>query len=119
VDGFFACTDDIDLYDCVNPVIILYVFMLMTCSTSYCLVTASGINGMYICIRSQDPYCPPTRNSICVKCHSIVTIANRYTAMIGVDTSQNSTIHIPYWRNCFDVFDVVCVEMDGTLGHFD
>jgi len=34
-----------DLYYCVNPytVIFLYVCMLMTCSTSCCLVTASRI----------------------------------------------------------------------------
>jgi len=33
------------LYDCVNPytVIILYVCVLFVFSTSYCLVTASGI----------------------------------------------------------------------------
>jgi len=41
-----------ELYDCVNPntVIILYVCMLMTWSTSYCLVTVSGIYGMYACM---------------------------------------------------------------------
>ena len=45
-----------DLYDFVNShtVIILYVFFafvrFLTCSTSYCLVTASGIYGMYICM---------------------------------------------------------------------
>ena len=41
-----------DLYDCVNPytVIIWYVFYAYTCSTSYCLMTALGIYGMYICI---------------------------------------------------------------------
>ena len=40
-----------DLYDCVNPytVIISHVCMLMTCSTSYCLVTTSGLCGMYVC----------------------------------------------------------------------
>ena len=41
-----------ELYDCVNPntVIILYVCMLMTWSTSYCLVTVSEIYGMHICM---------------------------------------------------------------------
>jgi len=41
-----------NLYDCVNPytVIISHVCMLMTCSTSYCLVTVSGIYGMYVCM---------------------------------------------------------------------
>jgi len=41
-----------DLYDCVNPytVLFLYVCMFMTCSISYCLVTASGIHGMYVYI---------------------------------------------------------------------
>ena len=41
-----------DLYDCVNPytVIFLYVCMFTTCSTSYCLVTASRIHGMYVCM---------------------------------------------------------------------
>jgi len=53
-----------DLYDCVNShtVTILYVLFafvcFLTCSTSYCLVTASGIHGMcvyiyiyiYICV---------------------------------------------------------------------
>jgi len=43
-----------DLYDCVNSytVIILYVLYafvcFLKCSISYCLVTASGIYGMYI-----------------------------------------------------------------------
>ena len=41
-----------ELYDCVISyiVIILYVFKILTCSTSYCQVTASGICGMYIYI---------------------------------------------------------------------
>ena len=41
-----------DLHGCVNPytVIILYVCMLMTCSTSYCFVTASGIYGICVCV---------------------------------------------------------------------
>jgi hypothetical protein len=41
-----------DLYDCVNhyTVILLYFCMFMTCSTSCCLVTASRIHGMYVCI---------------------------------------------------------------------
>jgi len=45
-----------ELCDCVNSytVIILYVLFTFVCfltrSTSYCLVTASGIYGMYICM---------------------------------------------------------------------
>jgi len=43
-----------DLYDCADSdtVIILYVLFafecFLTCSTTYCLVTASGIHGMCI-----------------------------------------------------------------------
>jgi hypothetical protein len=39
-----------DLYYCVNAyiVIFLYFYMFVTCSTSCCLVTASGIHGMYV-----------------------------------------------------------------------
>jgi len=41
-----------ELYDSVNPytVICVYVCMFVTCSTSYCLVTASRIHAMYVCI---------------------------------------------------------------------
>ena len=41
-----------DLCDGVNTdcVTVLYVCMLMTCCTSYCLVTASGIYGIYVCM---------------------------------------------------------------------
>ena len=44
-----------DLYDCVNPytvIILCFVCfcMFLTCSASCCLVTASGICGIYICV---------------------------------------------------------------------
>ena len=44
----------VNLHDCVNvyfTTILFYISVFfMTCSTSYCFVTVSGINGMYICI---------------------------------------------------------------------
>ena len=44
-----------DLYDCVNSyTVIILCFVcfctFLTCSTSYCLVTASWIYGMHICM---------------------------------------------------------------------
>ena len=57
VDEFFTCTDDMNfwLYDCVNMsyiVIFFIVFMFMTCSTSYCLVTLKDLwnEYMYVCM---------------------------------------------------------------------
>jgi len=56
VDEFFTCTDDayvlLTYMTVINAYFTLYYFYIfvcfMTCSTSYCLVTVSGIHGMYI-----------------------------------------------------------------------
>jgi len=53
--NFFACTDDtycwlIWLCKSLHCNIFIMFVCFMTCSTSYCLVTASRIHGMYVCM---------------------------------------------------------------------
>jgi len=58
VDELFARTDDMycwliwlcKLLHCNNFICLVCFCTFLTCSTSYCLVTASGIYGMYICM---------------------------------------------------------------------
>jgi len=58
VDELFACTDDMYCwliwlckFSHYNNFICFVCFcMFLTCSTSYCLVTASWIYGMYVCV---------------------------------------------------------------------
>jgi len=58
VDEFFACTDDMyywltwmcQFLHSNNFICLVCFCMFLTCSTSYCLVTASGIYGMHICM---------------------------------------------------------------------
>ena len=58
VDECFACTDDMyywliwlrKFWHCNNFICLVCFCMFLTSSTSYCLVTASGIYGMYTCM---------------------------------------------------------------------
>ena len=114
-----------DLYDYVNPysVIILYVCTLSTCSTSYCLVTPSGICGMYMCmyVCTTSYFISVVISTITLESCSDISkcvVFKETRACVGIHTKfQNCTGTTPFGFICILSFEGVINTLNTQSNH--